>query len=119
MLNFLFKRETNNAELLNDFYSKIREMYSFESISEERKEYLKSTMAKYGYLPYPHIKALEELSNAEVLWALESKWENEGVFKDGKFDFEKHRRAVFYPLRYWLLPFPAIPKDQQTRKYRR
>ncbi|MBE7711282.1 MAG: hypothetical protein E7Z92_03985 [Cyanobacteria bacterium SIG31] len=89
MLNFLFKRETNNAELLNDFYSKIREMYSFESISEERKEYLKSTMAKYGYLPYPHIKALEELSNAEVLWALESKWENEGVFKDGKFDFEK------------------------------
>lgn len=89
MLSFLFKKETNHAELLNDFYSKLREMYSFESISEERKEYLKSTMAKYGYLPYPHIKALEELSNAEVLWALESKWENEGVFKDGKFDFDK------------------------------
>ncbi|MBR2430893.1 hypothetical protein IKB17_05480 [bacterium] len=89
MLSFLFKKETNSAELLNDFYSKIRELYSFESISEERKEYLKSTMAKFGYLPYPHIKALEELSNAEVLWALESKWENEGVFKDGKFEFSK------------------------------
>ena len=60
MLSFLFKKETSSAQILNDFYSKLREMYSFESISEERKEYLKSTMAKYGYMPYPHIKALEE-----------------------------------------------------------
>ena len=89
MLNFLFKKETNSAELVNSFYSKLREMYSFETISDERKDYLKSTMAKYGYLPYPQIKALEELSNAEVLWALESKWENEGVFKDGAFSFDK------------------------------
>ena len=89
MLDFLFKKELSASESLNNFYSKLREMYSFESISDERKDYLKSTMAKYGYLPYPHIKALEELSNSEVLWALESKWENEGVFKDGKFDFSK------------------------------
>ena len=89
MLYFLFKRETSSAELLNEFYSKLRELYSFETISDERKDYLKSTMAKYGYLPYPHIKALEELTDAEVLWALESKWENEGVFKDGKFEFTK------------------------------
>ena len=89
MLNFLFKKETSSAELLNDFYSKLREMYSFEAISDDRKDYLKTTMAKYGYLPYPHIKALEELTDAEVLWALESKWENEGVFKDGKFEFSK------------------------------
>ena len=72
MLDFLFKKETSSAEILNNFYSQLREMYSFESISEERKEYLKSTMAKYGYMPYSHIKALEELSDAEVLWALES-----------------------------------------------
>ena len=38
MLNFLFKKETSSAELLNDFYSKLREMYSFESISDDRKE---------------------------------------------------------------------------------
>ena len=89
MLDFLFKKETNSAELMNDFYSKLREMFSFESISDERKDYLKSTMAKFGYMPYPHIKALEELTDAEVLWALESKWEAEGVFKGGKFVFDK------------------------------
>ena len=89
MLSFLFKKETNSAELLNDFYSKIKEMYSFESISDERKDYLKSTMEKYGYLPYSQIKALEELSDAEVLFALESKWKNEGIFKDNRFEFTK------------------------------
>ena len=41
MLDFLFKKEVCSAESLNDFYSNLREMYSFETISEERKEYLK------------------------------------------------------------------------------
>ncbi len=90
MLDFLFKKETGNAcENLNSFYSKLKEVYSFGSISDERKEYLKSTVEKYGYLPYPQIKALEELSDAEVLYALEAKWEANGVFKDGKFEFSK------------------------------
>lgn len=89
MLDFLFKKETSSYESLNEFYSKLKEMYSFDSISEERKASLKSTMEKFGYLPYPQIKALEELTDAEVLFALESKWEAEGVFKDGKFEFDK------------------------------
>lgn len=89
MLEFLFKKEVSSAEVLNDFYSKLKDMFSFDSISDERKEYLKSTMNNYGYLPYPQIKALEELSDAEVLFALESKWEANGVFQDGKFEFTK------------------------------
>ena len=89
MLNFLFKKETSSAEILNNFYAQLKELYSFESISEDRKDYLKSQMDKYGYLPYPHIKVLEELTNAEVLFALETKWENEGVFQNGVFEFKK------------------------------
>jgi len=90
MLELLFKKKTGNiCEDLNTFYSKLKEMYSFETISEDRKEYLKSEMLKYGYLPYPQIKALEELSNAEVLFALETKWENNKVFKNGNFNFTK------------------------------
>ena len=90
MLDFLFKKEAENGcANLNNFYAKLREIYSFESISDERKEFLKSQMKKYGYLPYPQIKALEELSDAEVLFALESKWEANGVFSDGVFNFTK------------------------------
>ena len=90
MLAFLFKKETGNiCEDLNSFYSKLKEMFSFDTISDERKEYLKAQMEKFGYLPYPQIKALEELSDAEVLYALEFKWAANGIFKDGKFDFSK------------------------------
>ena len=89
MLDFLFKKETSASESLNEFYSKLKEMYSFDSITDERKDFLKSTVSKFGYLPYPQIKALEELTDAEVLYALEFIWEAEGVFKDGKFDFNK------------------------------
>ena len=90
MLAFLFRKDVESeCEVLNSFYSKIKELYSFNYISDERKEYLKSLMERFGYLPYPHIKALEELSDSEVLYALEYKWTANGVFKDGKFDFTK------------------------------
>ena len=90
MLAFLFKKDVENeCDALNSFYSKIKDLYSFNFISDERKEYLKSQMERFGYLPYPHIKALEELSDSEVLFALEYKWTANGVFKDGKFNFSK------------------------------
>lgn len=90
MLAFLFKKDVENeCESLNSFYAKLKDLYSFNFISDERKEYLKSLMEKFGYLPYPQIKALEELSDSEVLFALEYKWTANGVFKDGKFDFSK------------------------------
>ena len=90
MLDFLFKKETESScESLNNFYSSIKELYSYDSITEDRKEYLQSLMNKYGYLPYPHIKALEELSDAEVLFALESKWTANRIFENGKFNFSK------------------------------
>lgn len=88
MLQFLFRKETESiCDSLNAFYSALRRQYSFDTISEERKEYLKSQMVHFGYLPYPHIRALEELSDAEVLFALESKWEANGVFKNGVFNY--------------------------------
>lgn len=90
MLDFLFKKETmSSCENLNNFYSKLKKLYPSENISAERKEYLSTTVKKYGYLPYPQIKALEELTDAEVLYALEAKWELNGVFKDGEFNFTK------------------------------
>ena len=90
MLDFLFKREAkvNNSQVLNEFYSKLKEKYSFDSISEERKTELKDLMNEYGYIPYSHIKALTELTNAEVLYSLEYKWKANNVLDmDGKFVF--------------------------------
>lgn len=93
MLDFLFKKETVvnslNATIINEIYAKLKGIYDFESVSLERKALLTELIEKYGYLPYPQIKALEELTPAEVLFSLEFKFKNEGIFNDGNFNFER------------------------------
>lgn len=78
MLNFLFnkkdKKNTLTITQINEIYAKLKEIYKIDEIPNERKAYLRGLVEKYGYLPYPHIKALEELMPAEVLFALEVKW---------------------------------------------
>lgn len=90
MLDFLFKKETkvNNSQILNEFYSKLKEKYNFDSISEDRKNVLKELMNTYGYIPYSYAKALTELTDAEVLYSLEYKWKSNNVLDlNGKFVF--------------------------------
>lgn len=90
MLEFLFKRKKNEEKkdaILNEFYTKLRRRYNFDNISVKRKTELKNTISKYGYLNYPHVKVLEELTNEEVLYGLELKWKKNNVFKNGKFSF--------------------------------
>ena len=89
MLSFLFKKkQTPISQVLEQTYGKLKQIYKPEEVSEERKTYLEGLIKEFGYLPYPYIKALEELTPSEVLFGLEKKWELNGVFKDGKFTFE-------------------------------
>ncbi len=82
--------EENFDKQINEAYKKLKKFYDFDSISEDRKEYLKNLIEENGYLPYPHIKALEELTPAEVLFGLEIKWSKNNVFdiEKGVFNFE-------------------------------
>ena len=85
------KKEENLYENTNILYSALKTLYNNE-IAQERKEYLSRIIKENGYLPYPHIKALEELSNEEVLFGLEIKWKNQGVMsEDGEFNFENNK----------------------------
>lgn len=72
---------------INSFYSFLKNKYPVSMISEERQYELNTILTKYGYLPFPYIKALNELSDAEVLLCLEQKFKNEGVLQDGTFSF--------------------------------
>lgn len=104
MLNHLFKSPTKTVHRfdkeINDFYSALKEIYNFDSISSERKTYLENIMNEYGYLNYPHIKALEELTPAETLFCLEFKWKNNGVFSAGSFQFENNEISVLQRHKY-------------------
>lgn len=92
MFDFFKQQETvNKVEVLNEIYTKLKDYTYYYDVPKERKEQLRSIVKKYGYLNYPHLKVLEELSAAETLCALEIKWENNGVFKDGKFVFDNDK----------------------------
>ncbi len=96
MFNLFKKRESEtlkDAEL-NAIYEKLKAEYSFDKIPEIRKKYLKMHIQKYGYLTYPFQKALDELTNEETLYALEEKWAQNGIFKDGKFHFKNSQISV-------------------------
>lgn len=97
MLDFLFGRkkcEEKKDAALNEIYTKLKKKYNFDNISVKRKTELKNTINKYGYLPYPHIKALEELTPEEVLYGLEIKWKKNKVFADNKFTFNNNEISV-------------------------
>ena len=86
--NVVIKSKTKNRSVqLTEILKKLKDIYRGYDITEDRKVYLKNLIEKYGYLPYPHIRALEELNAADTLYGLEIKWNLNKVFSDGKFDF--------------------------------
>lgn len=88
MLEFLFGKKVKNPPKdvrLNEVYKKLQKHFEVENIPDERKAFLRKTMKQYGYLNYPYIKALEELTPAEILYALMFKFEDNGVIENGKF----------------------------------
>ncbi len=94
MLNLLFKKreqETAKDADLNRIYEELKKEYPDKNIPEIRKKYLSMHIQKYGYLTYSYQKALNELTNEETLFALEEKWKQNNVFKDGKFHFRNNQ----------------------------
>ncbi len=94
MFEFLFKRrecESAKDTELNRIYEELKKVYTFDNIPEIRKKYLSMHIKKYGYLTYSYQKALDELTNEETLFALEEKWKQNNVFKDGKFLFKNNQ----------------------------
>ena len=91
---FLRKNTDKNLKLnrINDIYKSLKAAYN--EVSEDRKRELKGLIDEYGYLPYPYIKALEELTYSEILFGLEEKWKNNGIFKDGVFSFKSNEISV-------------------------
>ena len=94
MLEFLFGKKKKNPPKdvrINEIYTKLSDYYGVDKIDTERKKYLQNIMIKHGYLNYPYIKAIDELTPAEILYALQFKWIDNHIFNDGKFRFEDEK----------------------------
>ena len=89
MLNLLTKRKNNrpnfDAKELDVLIAKICRIYDVDDIEPQRHSYLCETMDKYGYIPYPQFKVLQELTPAEAMFCLIKKLEIAKTFINSKF----------------------------------
>ncbi len=98
MLELLIRKNSPKNILeeldINDIFSKLKELYGYWDIEEDRKRYLTSVIKNYGYLLYPHYQVLDELTEGEIIFALEQKFINEGVYDGEKFIKIKNPSAL-------------------------
>lgn len=85
MLNFKNKQESNfSPEEINMLLAEISQIYKVDEIPLDRVEYLTKTIQKFGYLPYPQFKVLDELTPAEAILALIEKLKYAKTLADKK-----------------------------------
>lgn len=74
-------------EKLSQNFKLLKELFGTENVSDERKHYIQSLVREFGFLPYSHQQALEELTDAETIIGIEEKLKCNNVYKDGVFIF--------------------------------
>ncbi|MCK5176324.1 MAG: hypothetical protein KAQ92_01235, partial [Candidatus Aenigmarchaeota archaeon] len=79
-----------NSENLNKLLNGLKSLYETEKVKEKRRQYIVELVNNYGYIPYPHIKVLNEFSEAETIIALEEKLKLNNNYKEEKFIFDKN-----------------------------
>lgn len=116
MFDFLLnkKNKINKSEIINNHFKKIKEIYSKETISAERKQEISSLIEKFGYIPYSQAKAIEELTPAEVIYALEKKLELNEILKDNVLVFDEDKISPVK--RYGYKDSSWIQKEQHEIK---
>ena len=78
-----------NSENLNALLKELKIIYKLNNVDENRKKDIIELVNKYGYLPYPHIKALKELTPSETIVALEEKLKLNKTYNQAGFNFDE------------------------------
>lgn len=79
--------KTFETDALNNIWNRMKEFFNTDTIPYERKEYLSSLISQKGYLPYTQVQALEELSDAEVIFTVEEKLKKNSTYNGSEFIF--------------------------------
>lgn len=77
-----------SKETLTTIFNKLKEIYGYNELDPNRKNELVALIDKYGYLPYSHIRALNELTPAETIAGIETKLGLNRTYLDGNFVFK-------------------------------
>jgi len=76
-----------DSDSLTAIFNKLKSLYKTETVDKERKDFIIEQVSKYGYLPYPFVKAQEELTPAETIIGIEEKLKINNIYNDSEFLF--------------------------------
>ncbi len=77
-----------SPEWLTRIFSELEKIYDCSKIDSQKAGYLSGLIQKFGYLPYPHQKALEELTDAETIFCIKEKLKLNNTYKNNEFCFD-------------------------------
>lgn len=75
-------------ENLSKIITELKTLYGAADLADNRKQELAALVKENGYVPYSHIRALKELTDAETLFALEEKLKMNNTYGDSGFNFD-------------------------------
>ena len=94
MFHNLFKSKKSDAKKLYSIWNNLKTFYKVNELSEKEKENIEEKINKYGYLPMSHIEALNNLTDAQTLYAVELKLKKSRVLKDdNKFNYNNNETS--------------------------
>lgn len=87
----LFKSKKSEAKKLESIWNGLKALYKVDELSDDAKKDIEEKVNKYGYLPISHIEALNNLSDAQALYAVELKLRLSKVLDNNKkFSFNNN-----------------------------
>ena len=92
MFQKLFKCKKSEAKKLDTIWSSLKTFYKVNELSDEEKKAIEEKINKFGYLPMSHIEALNNLTCAQTVYAVELKLKLSKVLNENnnKFNFNNN-----------------------------
>ncbi len=92
MFQKLFKCKKSEAKKLDTIWNSLKTFYKVNELSDEEKKAIEEKINKFGYLPMSHIEALNNLTCAQTVYAVELKLKLSKVLNENnnKFNFNNN-----------------------------
>ena len=92
MFQKLFKCKKSEAKKLDTIWNSLKTFYKVNELSDEEKKAIEEKINKFGYFPMSHIEALNNLTCAQTVYAVELKLKLSKVLNENnnKFNFNNN-----------------------------
>ena len=115
MFGNLFKSKKSEAKKLDFIWNSLKALYKVNELQDNEKKEIEEKVNKYGYLPISHIEALNKLTDAQALYAVELKLRLSNVL-DNNYKFNFNNNEISPLIRHNIDNSNWLKKEQHNIK---